>query len=154
MADRPIIDIKGLKRTSKKLEKTEGALVDGKRAFGEIGLFLTASIEARTMQGKDVDGDDFKPYSPGYAKFRAGAGHPVNKVNLFFSGLMFNALTHDAGNMQVRIYFMPTTDKHNVSSPAKAYFLDEDRHFFGMSKKDKETIVKIYADHIREAMTG
>jgi len=153
MAD-SFIDIKGIERLSKKLEGVDWLLDNGEQAFGEIGLFLTAMIEARTMTGKDVDGDLFEPYSPRYAKFRAKAGHSVDKVNLFFTGLMFNALTHEASMDRVRIYFMPTTDKHNVSSPAKAYFLNEDRHFFGMSDKDKKTIVEIYAKYVKEAFSG
>lgn len=148
------ITLKNFPKLEKKLRKIGFVLEDGEDAFNEIGLFLTASIEARTMKGKDVDGKAFTPYSPGYAKRRSEAGHPVDKVNLFFSGLMLNALFHDAGSDRVQVYFLPTTDKSNVSSPTKAYFLNEDRHFFGISDKERKKMAEIYANYVKEAMSG
>jgi hypothetical protein len=50
-------------------------------------------IRKRTLQGTDVDGSPFAPYSKSYAKYRAKRGRNVSPVDLLFHGIMQTSLT-------------------------------------------------------------
>jgi len=115
-----------------------------KGVMSRIGNYVMSSIKNRTADGVDVDMERFKKYTTGHSKVRAIKGLPTNVVDLFFHGTMMNAMTHEATDDRVVLYFLPTTGKDakgkpsNVKSPAKAYYLNEDREFFAMSDKDKD----------------
>lgn len=117
-----------------------------KQLFTEIGFFAQAMIKKRTSEGKDVDGQEFEPYSAAYAKFRRESGHPANKVNLFFTGSMMSAMSQEiiSGTKPgVKLFFLPTQDDSGMSNPAKAYYLNKTREFFALSDKDIKTINKM-----------
>lgn len=145
------VEIKGVPALIKQLGKLEGPLFS-ENFKKEVALFVIAQIQTRTSEGKEVDGSTFKPYSPGYAKFRKKAGHQIDIVNLFFSGSMMSAMTFDSPEDDtVRIFFQSTTDRKGMSNAAKAFFLQEDRDFFGVSVVDKDSIlemVKKYLDDL------
>lgn len=58
----------------------------------QIGLLAREIIVRRTIDGRDVDGGDFQPYSDGYAKAKRQA-LGTDRVNLQVSGAMLNDLT-------------------------------------------------------------
>lgn len=115
----------------------------------EIGLFAMTRIKSRTVEGEDVDGTPFKPYSPKYAMFRQEHGHPTNKVNLTFTGSMLSSMTFDPDADKVTLYFLNTTDEHGGRNPLKAFFLNQERRFFALSRKDIEDIVDIVERYYR-----
>ena len=65
---------------------------------------------------------------------------------------MFNSLTHQAFSDQVKVFFMSGTDKHGVSNPAKAFYLQDKRKFFGYTNDDVTAIMNLYNLNIGEAI--
>lgn len=148
------LNIVGLNRVIRRFDKaTSGGVID-RQLMGEIGTFVTYAILDRTAKGEDVHGQPFDPYSARYKLFKAKAGHPAEIVNLYFTGSMLSSLTHEASQKQVRIFFQNTTDKSGSSNPAKAFFLNEKREFFGVSEEEEEEIRDIVQAHILKVMTG
>lgn len=58
----------------------------------EVGLQAIRMIQARTRQGRDVDGRAFQGYSSGYAQQKARALGSSGTVDLTVSGDLLNAL--------------------------------------------------------------
>jgi len=149
--------IEGLNRLIAQVERTAGNIVN-EELMNEIGFFLSASILQRNAEGVDVEERRFEPYSPKYKLFRLKHNHPVNIVNLFFSGSMASSLTHTAFRDRVEVYFMPTYGKtpsgkpSKVSNPEKAFFLNEKREFFGVSAEEENTIWEMIQEHLRRLL--
>ena len=147
------VKIKGLKPLTK-LFRVLVRDMSTERVMSRIGNFVMLRIKDRTSQGLDVDMQAFTAYSTGHQAVRAAKGLPTNIVDLFFHGSMMNAMTYDADDDRVRIYFSPTTGKDargkpsEVKNPAKAYYLDQERNFFAMSLTDMQTAQKIALDEI------
>jgi hypothetical protein len=120
---------------------------DVRPLFEEIGLFLQSQIKLRTAEGLDVEGRKFKPYSTRHAAKRKSLGLPIDKVDLFFTGSMLSSMNHEAAQSQVRVFFMPTTDKFGGSNPAKAFYINEGqgREFFAISSKEADDILNLAA---------
>jgi len=143
--------IKGIREVTAKFLNIK-KVFRNRALFERVGAFMKFSIDKRTSAGEDVQGNDFKPYSPLYAMFRKKTGHSTSKVNLRYTGSMMSALTYEATPEGVRIYFMPTHDKKGVSNPMKAFFLNEEREFFGISKEEVELITAMVQKDFRQAM--
>lgn len=115
-----------------------------KRVMSRIGNFVMTEIKQRTSEGLDVNEDLFKDYTEGHKKTRAAKGLPTHIVDLFFHGTMMNAMTFDADDDSVRVFFQPTVGKDaggypsEVKSPAKAFYLNEKREFFALSDQDMD----------------
>lgn len=131
---------------------TEG-IVD-ERTLSEIGEFLQFSIIERVQnRGEDVYGDFFEEYSPSYAAWRRKEGYQTGFVDLTVTGSMFDALTYEVYGDEVHLFFLPGTGRgSNTPNPAKAFYLQQDREFFGMTDEDVEEIVDLYNLHIGELM--
>ena len=120
----------------------------------EIGNYVVFSILNRTGEGKDVNGNPFAPYSPRYKMFRLKHGHPVDKVNLFFSGSMLSSLTYSVFDDRLEIFFMPTYGRtpsgkiSKASDAEKAYYLNKQREFFGVSDEDRRKVQRMIQDHL------
>jgi hypothetical protein len=149
MADN--VQIVGLKRLTAKLAHM-GKDIGSARLMGQVGAFINLQIKARTAKGVDVEGRVFKGYTPAYRKQRRAGGHPVSKVNLFFTGSMFSALTYDADKYKVTSFFMNTVDKFGGRNPEKAFFNDQLRPFFGLSQADIGQIEAMVGAHIRKLL--
>jgi hypothetical protein len=124
--------------------------------LSEIGLYIESSILLRTAAGKDANGKFFEPYSPKYRLFRSEQGRPINRVDVNFFGTMLSSLTHTVFDDRVEVFFMRTYGKDargkssDVSSPEKAYFLNKQRKFFALGKKDRAVIGKMIRAEIRK----
>ncbi len=57
-----------------------------------VGILARERIITRTQQGQDQDGQDFAPYSPGYAALKAELGASA-RPNLQLSGEMLRSIT-------------------------------------------------------------
>jgi len=142
------IDLFGYEGIQEKLTLLQNSIFS-RTLMTEIGLFAMTRIKARTVEGKDVDGTPFKPYSPRYAMFRQEHGHPTGKVNLTFTGSMLSSMTFDPDASQVKLYFLNTQDESGVSNPKKAFFLNESRNFFALSSDDIEDLMDIVERYFR-----
>lgn len=128
-------------------------LINNQDLLEEIAQYAMFSIKKRTLAGKDVNEENFIPYSPRYMLIRASAGRPINKVDLFFTGSMQASMTSDITGNSVRLYFLNTKDRTGTSNPLKAFFLNEDRNFFALSENDVQEIINIVEEYIRNLIS-
>ena len=110
------------------------------KAIAVASTFIQNAIKDRTRKGRDFEGGSFKPYSKAYEKKRLKRSQTTTP-NLKFSGLML-------GNMSFKILsktkgqvFFPNRDAN-----LKAFFNDETRPFFSVSKKEENQAYKIFTD--------
>jgi hypothetical protein len=147
------VTVIGLESLTTKLKKIPPGLFS-RSLMAKIGAYVVAAIKLRTKDGVDVNEKRFKPYSAGHRKRRAAIGLPTGNVDLYFSGLMMSSLTHEVvDSKQVRAFFMNTADEQGVSSPSKAFFNDQTRNFFGVSKKDIKGIESVVQKRLDELLS-
>ena len=120
--------------------------------FEEIAQYIMLRIKDRTLDGKDVQGSSFDDYSPAYAEFRKQAGYNT-KPDLTFSGHMLSAMTSSTSKTEAKIFFMDTQDTSGASAPDKAFWNNEDREFFGLSKADEKAIMDIVVDYYEKLIS-
>lgn len=162
MADAVLV--KGSESVQLRLKKTRLALKN-KNTFDKIGAQLKANILLRTAKGVDADGDEFEAYSKPYAKIRDAVDLPTDKVDLFFSGQMLSALSYTAEDDRVTLFFLDTprkTKKKKSGEGSKplstqtnasiAFFVNELRPFFDISKQDRKDAEAIVQEGIREGL--
>ena len=141
-----------------KLRKKLGVIGKGLVNYGvldKLGNYLTTAIKYRTLAGKEISGKPFKPYSDKYRLFRQMTGHPTTP-NLFFTGSMLNSLTYvpEVSKEQVKVFFIEGTDRSGMSNPAKAFYLQDDRPFFGASSEDINKLLQIYEEYVEGLLRG
>jgi len=121
------------------------------RFLNRIGNFVRTRIKSRTLVGVDADGHAFKPYSPSYKLFRIKHRRPANKVDLFYSGSMLNAIDYQVRPREVRIFIRPGTDSKGTSNPAKAYYIQnkQKRKFFAVSAADELKIRAMFEERVK-----
>lgn len=147
------IKLTGIKGISRKITK----LLDTpfmRRMLSDIGMFGLKRIKERTLSGEDAQGIDFKPYADQYAKERAKAGFPVKPVDLTRSGSMLSAMTYDTGKEHIDFFFMNTSDPTGAKNPEKAFYLQQDREFFALSKSDIKGMLKIVDKYYNKVIRG
>ena len=151
MPPRQIIEIRGLKDLIARLEHAGDHVFD-RQLMGEIGEYVIFRIQQQTAAGKDVEGRNFDPYTPRYKLFRQKTGHPVDKVNLFYSGSMMSSMTRTETDNESKVFFMPTTDRSGVSNPLKAYALNKKRRFFAIGVVEQGKIIDMVRDHVEHLL--
>jgi hypothetical protein len=117
--------------------------------LNKIGNFLVAANKARTLASKDVNGRFFKPYSDKYRFWRRKHGYGTTP-DLYLSGSMLGSMTYNVEKEKIRVFFMPGQDKTGTSNPAKAFWLQEDRRFFGIAKRERDYVIEMYRNYVRE----
>lgn len=125
--------------------------LNAKELMGEVGSYLIDSILERNRRSIDVEGDGFKEYSPAYKELRAKTNRPT-RPDLFFDGAMAQAMTYDNKKDEVRLFFMDTVDKYNMSNPAKAYYNHQIRPFFEISAQEKVEILGMVEEALKKAV--
>lgn len=131
------------------IRRTLEVMKDGpftKALFNEIGLYIRTRIIARTSFGKDYQNKPFIPYSPKYAEFRFKHGRPTAPVDLQFTGDMLgpSGMTYNATDSNVRVFFTANkTPGTKATHAEKAYYNQQTRTFFRLSKRDIEGIMLI-----------
>ena len=104
------------------------------RILEEAAAYIDFKIMERTSQGIDVDSKPFKPYAPMTVRLRRKAGLPTNNPDLFFTGQMLNAMTHESTTEEGRVFFMG-----GISSPTPTEKMQKNNPtfpFFGVSEED------------------
>lgn len=122
------------------IQQLKEELVTQLRSKLESELEITAGeIVARTQSGKEITGSSFKPYSKGYAKYKAKKGRSTS-VDLTFTGKMLGAITsrvYEQGKNLIGKIFFSSSDEAK-----KAGYNQQDRKFFGLSTAQKQAITK------------
>lgn len=136
------IDIAGLPEVLASLNRLQRGIFN-ERLMTEVGLLAMARIKKRTLEGRDVEGTPFTPYTHSYRLFRLKTGRPSTNVDLFYTGSMLGAMTFDPDSSAVDVYFMNTQDSSGTENPKKAFFLNESREFFALSEDDIDDIMDI-----------
>jgi len=150
---RDVIEIRGLNDLIARLDDVSQNVFE-RQLMAEIGEYIIFRIEKHTAQGKDVEGRDFDPYTPRYRLFRQKTGHPVDKVNLFYSGSMMSSMTRTETADESRVFFMPTVDRKGVSNPLKAYALNKKRRFFAVGVAEQRKIIDMVREHAEQLLLG
>lgn len=132
----------------------EGGLSDSEmsKIMEEAASYVDFKILERTSKGVDVNSEAFKAYAPLTVRLRREAGLPTNKPDLFFTGQMLNAMTHDSSSEEGRIFFMG-----GASSPSPTEKMLKNnpiRPFFGVSEEDQLFVEDIVIDHINRIIDG
>ncbi len=150
----PSVRVRGRERISRRISRLLRG-IQGREVLGEIGTYLQTSIKQRTQnENEDIFGRKFKAYAPGYRMFRQREGYPT-EPDLTLTGGMFAALTHEVEGDRVRVFFGPGSSRGTeVQHPAKAFYLQEDRKFFGISDQDVDAIMRLYRINIGGALRG
>jgi hypothetical protein len=149
------VKVLGVGKLRRKFAHVSRELV-GVEILNELGNYMTASIEMRTLAGREIEGDPFAPYTAKYRLFRQRTGHPTTP-NLKYTGGMLTALTYDVEHTkeQVKVFFMEGSSQgSDVSHPAKAFYLQDKRPFFGASVEDIDKLNEIYQDYVRGLLRG
>ena len=135
-----------VKKFFKKLEKDMPGII--KESLARASAFGSLKIEERTLQGKDADGNRFRPYSRQTIESRQEKGRKTSFVDLFDTGRMLGSLTFKSTASKGQIFF------RRQSENKKAFFHDTGtgklprRPFFAIGRKEEDKIKKIFFDNI------
>lgn len=113
-----------------------------KRALSRVAQIGINIIQARTEDGVGFKDGAFRPYSPGYAAFRASRGRG-QRPNLFFTGQMLGSMTSKANHRKAEIFF------GRASESKKAAFNNQTRPFFGFSRDEERELLRDLERFIR-----
>lgn len=117
------------------------------RILNKAAAYIDFKILERTARGVDLYEDEFIPYAPLTVRLRSEKGLPTKKVDLFFTGEMLGALTHEADSDEGTVFFLPG----GSPSPAeKAIKNNERRPFFGVSREDRNMVFSIIDNEINK----
>lgn len=98
----------------------------------------------RTQRGVSIFDESFRPYSEYWADRRAGAGLPIDRVNLTVHGAMLEGIAFDVlGPLDAELYVMPTHGGGNDTprdEVAEYHQDDPERAWFGVSKSDQKRL--------------
>jgi len=126
------------KQVSKRIGKKGKELSDSvKHALSRTALKGKAIIQDRMTAGKTITGGNFKKYESVYAAFRASKGRGT-KPDLQFTGQMFSSITTKANIKQAEIFFT------RAQEAKKAAMNNKSRPFFGFSRKEENTLGKVF----------
>lgn len=116
----------------------------GQQFWNQLALRFIRIIRTRTRQGRDMNGQPFKPYSKGYLKKRQADGITSSTVNLEYSrqGGMLKNIDHMVSNTfdSVTIYFNDARARqlalyHNEMGAGKSRII---RKFFGITQQSAQ----------------
>lgn len=99
-------------------------------------------IRIRTQGGFDIDFNLFKDYSKSWARKRRKAGKGIDRVDLTFSGAMFDSLSV---RFEQQTYVLSATiffKSPEQAQKAKWNQVDHKRPFFGLNAEQKRSIIK------------
>ena len=98
-------------------------------------------IRTRTQTGVDIESNTFRKYSKSWARKRQAAGKGIDRVDLTFSGAMFNSLSV---RFEEQTYVLSATiffKSPEQAQKAKWNQVDHKRPFFGLSAEQRKLIL-------------
>ena len=131
-----------VKRFFKKFEKDMPGII--RQSLAKASAFGALRIEERTLQGKDADGNRFRPYAKQTIENRKKAGRKTSFVDLFFSGRMLGSLTFrsSAAKGQIFLEDKKKVKKHFFTIPGLEEFQED--LFLLLEKKKKKKSEKYF----------
>lgn len=116
---------------------------EASKATLKAATALEAQIKKRVSRGQGVRGI-MKPYSLGYAKFRAKKGRQTNVVDLNFTGRMLGSMqAMRSSGVSSKVAFT------SVAQSRKAYFTDQRRDWFGVDTNGRKAVMTAFLRHFR-----
>jgi len=118
-----------------------------------IGLAWRKMVRGRTLRGKDIHGNRFKPYSKSYEGVRKRLNEPVHLVNLTMDHItgMLQQIDHVVfDDLEGVTMFIADPEKsqiakyHNELGAGKSKVV---REFWGLDDNHKSNIRKMILDH-------
>jgi hypothetical protein len=135
--------------------------VQNQRIMHKIGLAARFIIRDRTMQGKDIYGKSFQPYTRAYTRKRQRHNLSVHPVTLTWdphSG-MLKKIKHKVTDKfsSVRIYFTDSEKEqlaryHNYMGVAKK--VQNLRKFWGFTEKEEREFYDAMGESLLDMMNG
>jgi len=122
------------------------------RILEEAASYVDYKILERTSKGIDVDSKPFKPYAPMTVRLRSEAGLPTDVPDLFFTGQMLNAMTHDSSPEEGRVFFMGGIGSNSPTN--KMLKNNPIRPFFGVSEDDILFVQDLVEDEVDKIIKG
>lgn len=102
-----------------------------------IGNETIVTLRKRTMDGIDMNGHPFRPYSKLYGEWKMEE-HGISSPNLVVTSRMLNSITYKSIPKGIRLYF-------NSSTETKKAYENHHKHkrpFFGLTKNERNKVVK------------
>lgn len=122
-----------------------------RRMVTSLSMFLSARMKSRTLQGLDVEMNQFAPYSPSYEAFRAKKGRGTN-VDLTFSGQMLAGIIPTTiSDTEAKVSMADAVQGRKGIIHQMGLGPVPERRFFGISDGDhtaKAGIDRIFNDSI------
>ena len=100
-------------------------------------------IRKRTQGGKDVNEDEFKPYSDGYLKFKTEEGRDTSKVDLTFENHMLGSITTRRIQDGAELYFADAERRTIAMAHHYGQGRLPKREFFALNDKDQNYLLNI-----------
>ena len=168
------VEVLNLDRVLKRFDGIRMALLKNQRFFARIGEHVQYIVAKRTVEehrspaGAHAKGS-WDEYSEGHREFRRRYGaENLDKVDLTLTGGMFGALTFEATDDMVRIFFASTvgrpyvlkaepgkkkrTVQQKATEAQKAFYLHQDRPFFLLADSEVKEIVRLYEKYVTKAI--
>lgn len=129
----------------------------GKRAttgdiLEQIAVKIKNTIYLRTQSGRDADGNQFKPYSPVYARKEG-----KTLVNLTKTGHLLNAMTQKVlTNSTAKVFFTNFRYPNGINTQELALIHNKTgagrnkvvRNFFAVGDDELDDLIKIYEKEV------
>lgn len=149
--------------TLKQSERAVRLTLDLKKMFGVdftglsdlkevIALAAIDKIVSRTLDGKDVNGRAFKPYSESYKKSKVFRmmGKKPGEVNLRLFGTMLGTIeVIDQAGSKITLGWMDSTENAKAFNHNTGDTLPK-REFFGLNDSEVESLIEEFKDLVEE----
>lgn len=119
----------------------------------KLGVIISDEVtqmKLRTQRGQDVDGRQFKDYTPEYKAYKQAKGRNVGVPDLLLTGAMQQAITQTVktvgSEIQAQVYFSSAKE----GEKARGNIKEGKRKFFGFSQEQ----IKRIKDKITLALKG
>jgi len=137
------VAIQGLDKLQGKLRRLTRSVEQTRSEDRAIAFRVIDAINQRTLAGRDVNGNRFKPYSLQYSKYKRNRGGGW----LSDTGKMLSSMTHKLiGSGKVMIFFRKRSEN------LKALGNQQIRPFFGLNDSDISKIVTRVRNRVRKAL--
>lgn len=124
-----------------------------KGALTAIASDAIVDLRRRVEAGKGIKDNPMKPYTPGYAKYRASKGRKTKPRTLTFTGTMLGAI-HVADVEKRGSSWVAVVGLADARSKQIALYNQRLTPWFGWSKSNKKEIEQSTRDHMRDVFGG
>jgi len=129
-----------------------------KARLEKLGLAAAFLIKQRTVEGKDIDGNEFQDYSEGHAVRRRKENLPTHPVNLEFNNIdgMMHGIDHlvSRSSSKVAVYIRGSRNRrisryHNIMGAGKSKVK---RRFWGLNDDEQNNVAELVQLDLSEVL--